>query len=182
MSCPHTALLTGAGRVFHDRHGSVEFSLARLGSPMESMGRLFLCATCRVQVVICSDCDCGQIYCPDQCALRARRESVRAAGRRYQSTRRGRHAHAERARRYRAQRNKVTHQGSPVPMRDVPLGVISIDTVTAAIKAISSTLPTPRCHFCGCACSPFVRIGPLRHRVIRNVTRHPRGIQHDRSG
>ena len=92
---------------------------------MELPGRLFVCAACRVQVMICSHCDRGQIYCPGPCALRARRESLRAAGRRYQSTRRGRHAHAERTRHYRARRNKVTHQGSPVPTRDVPLAVTS---------------------------------------------------------
>jgi len=143
---------------------------------------LFLCATCRVQVVICSDCDCGQIYCPDQCALRARRESVRAAGRRYQSTRRGRHVHAQRARHYRARRNKVTHQGSPDPMRDVPLAVSSIDMLAASIKAMPTTLQTRQCHFCGGACSQFVRSGPLRHRVLRNLTHHPRGTQYDRSG
>jgi hypothetical protein len=40
-------------------------------------------------------------------------ERQRAAGRRYQASRRGRVAHALRARSYRARRKNVTHQGSP---------------------------------------------------------------------
>ena len=149
---------------------------------MESTGRLFLCAACRVQVLICSHCDRGQIYCPGPCALRARRESVRAAGRRYQSTHRGRHAHAQRTRRYRARRNKVTHQGSPVPTRDALLAASSIGMLAASIKAMPTTLQTRQCHFCGGACSQFVRSGPLRHRASRHLTHHPRGTRYDRSG
>ena len=80
--------------------------------------RLFLCADCRAQAVICSCCDRGQVYCAGNCAQRARRRKQDAAGRRYQTSRRGRLAHAERARRYRARCNKVTHQGSPAPSSD----------------------------------------------------------------
>ena len=52
-------------------------------------------------------CDRGQQYCGARCSGLARRESLRAAGRRYQQSRRGRHCHrcarrdAERQRRYR---------------------------------------------------------------------------------
>ena len=80
--------------------------------------RLFLCARCRRQVLICSRCDRGQQYCGARCSGLARRESLRAAGRRYQHSRRGRHCHAERQRRYRhrcgedARAQKVTHHGS----------------------------------------------------------------------
>ena len=80
--------------------------------------RLFLCARCRRQVLICSRCDRGQHYCGARCGGLARRESLRGAGRRYQHSRRGRHCHAERQRRYRrrcregACTHKVTHHGS----------------------------------------------------------------------
>ena len=80
--------------------------------------RLFLCARCRCQVLICSHCDRGQQYCGARCSGLARRESLRGAGRRYQHSRRGRHCHAERQRRYRrrcresACTHKVTHHGS----------------------------------------------------------------------
>ncbi len=75
--------------------------------------RFFLCARCRAQVLICSCCDRGQIYCAGGCAGLARREGQRAAGRRYQTSHRGRVAHALRARSYRARQKNVTHQGSP---------------------------------------------------------------------
>ena len=69
----------------------------------------------------------GQQYCAAGCSGLARRESLRAAGRRYQHSRRGRHCHAERQRRYRhrrregACREKVTHQGSAAPPSGAPL-------------------------------------------------------------
>ena len=80
--------------------------------------RLFLCARCQRQVLICSRCDRGQQYCAMGCAGLARGESLRAAGHRYQQTRRGQHCHAERQRRYRtrcregASAEIVTHHGS----------------------------------------------------------------------
>jgi len=66
---------------------------------MENTARLYHCARCHRQVVICRQCDRGNIYCPDGCAEEARRTSLRAAGGRYQQTRRGRLKHAERQRR-----------------------------------------------------------------------------------
>jgi hypothetical protein len=80
--------------------------------------RLFLCAGCRAQSVICSCCDRGQIYCAGDCAARARHRAQRAAGQRCQTSRRGRLAHADRTRRYRARCKKVTHHGSPEPLPD----------------------------------------------------------------
>ena len=55
----------------------------------EVPGRLFLCLACRAQVLICSHCDRGHVYCAMGCAQKARRRSLRAAGRRYQTSRRG---------------------------------------------------------------------------------------------
>lgn len=80
---------------------------------MDLPGRRYLCVGCRTAVLICSHCDRGQRYCTPRCADEARRRSVRASGCRYQDSMRGRHAHAERQRRYRARQQKVTHQGSP---------------------------------------------------------------------
>ena len=65
-----------------------------------------MCAECRAQALICSCCDRGQIYCAGDCAARARRRTRRDAGRRYQTSRRGRLAHAERTRRYRVAAQK----------------------------------------------------------------------------
>jgi len=41
---------------------------------MQSSARLFNCARCRRQVVICSHCDRGNIYCSKRCSQTARRE------------------------------------------------------------------------------------------------------------
>ena len=62
-------------------------------------------------------------YCGARCSGLARRESLRAAGRRYQHSRRGRHCHAERQRRYRrrwredARAQKVMEWSAPLLKR-----------------------------------------------------------------
>jgi len=45
---------------------------------MQSSARLFNCARCQSQVVICSQCDRGNRYCGRACARVARRQSMRA--------------------------------------------------------------------------------------------------------
>jgi hypothetical protein len=49
--------------------------------PDETPGRLslFLCVCCQAQVLICSCCDRGQIYCAGGCAQEARHHAERAA-------------------------------------------------------------------------------------------------------
>ena len=179
---PHAVPCTRAGRVFHEHDRPVENSLARRWKPMESTGRFFLCACCRIQVVICSRCDRGQIYCAGPCAPRARRDSIRAAGRRYQDSRRGRLKHAERSRRYRARQNNVTHQASPVVAPDDLLAVDSTSQRPIASAATPAVLSAWRCHFCGHQCAQLVRIGPMRRRVPRNIHRPDRrGTEHDHS-
>ena len=148
---------------------------------MESSGRLFLCAKCRKQVLICRGCDHGQCYCPE-CAPTVRRGAVREAGKRYQNTRRGRHTHAERSRRYRARQNKVTHQGSPRLTPDDVLVTNSTTRLAVSPNPLSSPVSSPRCHFCAGRCSDFVRTGHLRRRVSRPVMPFDRrGIHRDHS-
>jgi hypothetical protein len=83
---------------------------------MTKSARLFFCSLCRAQVVVCSDCDRGQIYCGSSCARSGRVTSLRLANRRYQQTRQGRINHARRQQRYRQRQQalskKVTYQGS----------------------------------------------------------------------
>lgn len=130
--------------------------------------RLFLCADCRAQALICSCCDRGQVYCAGDCAQRARRRKQDAAGRRYQTSHRGRLAHAERARRYRARCNKVTHQGSLRPPSD---DLVSRGSPAMASDAVSSDERLRRtgsyCHWCGRQCPDRVRHGFLRRRLRR---------------
>jgi hypothetical protein len=150
---------------------------------MDPVGRFFLCGRCRAQVLICSHCDRGQVYCAAECSQAARRESQRQAGRRYQQGRRGRFAHAERARRYRQrqrQKNNVTHQGSP-PLP--PDGLLAANSMSEAPRFTRIQVPHQptmsaslrvvdrwRCHFCGRCCAEYVRSGFLRRRVPRVVS------------
>lgn len=138
-------------------------------------GRLFLCARCRVQVHICSPCDRGHIYCAGDCSQVSRSASVCEAGRRYQRSRKGRFAHAERARRYRQRQQNVTHQGSLLQPRDDLLRVDSAVAIAAPPAfATAPTSSTVQCQFCGVRCSAFVRVGYLGGRVPRNVRQHDR--------
>lgn len=119
--------------------------------------RLFLCLGCRAQVLICSHCDRGHVYCAKGCAQKARRRSMRAAGHRYQTSRRGRMKHAERSRRYRARKNTVTHQGSPA---DGPLALLSEAEVVNRSETRPSDDPDRRrwcCDRCGRPCPAFFR-------------------------
>ena len=138
------------------------------GQAEPGSGRLFLCAGCRRQVIICSCCDRGQIYCTRLCAMRARRRTLREAGRRYQASHRGRRKHAARMGRYRARREIVTHHGSPVPPADDLLPAtataITSDDLTPADRPRRSTT---HCHWCGRPCLPQLRQGFLRRRDHR---------------
>jgi len=139
--------------------------------------RTFVCGLCHERVFICTHCDRGQIYCVGGCAQTARRVAQREAGRRYQRTRDGRFAHAERSRRYRDRQKIVTHQGSPPSASN---GLVASDrTVAASGPYLSACVQEAfRCHWCGRLCSAFVRQGTLRHR--RRVPR--RHSRHDRRG
>lgn len=132
---------------------------------MEPTARLFNGARCHRQVAICSHCDRGNRYCGRRCARAARRESLRAAGRRYQNGRRGRHRHAARQRRYRQRREKVTHQGSPAGAGHASLPSTSSRGLELTPARVAPATRSVRCHFCGRVCSVFVRLGVRRDRV-----------------
>ncbi len=135
---------------------------------MEPTARLYLCARCRRQVVICSHCDRGHRYCGAGCARAARAKSLRAGGQRYQNTRRGRHRHAERQHRYRQrQAEKVTHQGSLVSRDDGSLLTRPRCRTTAASVSVIPPGDGMICHFCAQVCSRFVRLGFKRRRSAR---------------
>lgn len=145
-------------------------SSAYLPMPMESTGRFFLCGRCRAQVLLCSHCDRGQIYCGSGCSTGARRQSLQEAGRRYQRSRPGRFAHAERSRRYRLRRKNVTHQGSLAPE---PEGLLPSPSAGAANRCFRLTLSSPisvwHCHRCGRRCAAFVRLGFRRRRGSHSI-------------
>jgi len=130
-------------------------------------GRTYRCARagCQAQVLVCSHCDRGQRYCSVACRDQARREAQREAGRRYQSTRAGRFAHARRARRYRQRQKNVTHQSSQAA-RCAP--TLVADPVEAEVaKAVKVTRGVWRCWWCPRECLPMVRHGFVRPGRVR---------------
>jgi hypothetical protein len=116
----------------------VDTASALTGLPMPATGRLFPCACCRAQVVVCSRCDRGQVYGGGDCSQASRRARLREAGQRCQLSRRGRMAHAERTRRYRQRLNKVTRQRSPTPVADARLPLTSTTTATASTSTVAA--------------------------------------------
>lgn len=130
---------------------------------MDNSARLFNCARCRAQVIICSDCDRNNIYCSRRCSVISRKKSQQAAGQRYQNSRRGQLKHADRQRHYRErQKEKVTHHSSPVlPRNDLLLPELYKQ---AACLAHSVTHDV-HCHFCKRFVFVFLRTGFLRHHT-----------------
>jgi hypothetical protein len=138
----------------------------------DTPGRLFLCARCRTQVLVCSCCDRGQIYCAGDCAREARSEAQRAAGRRYQASFRGRLNHATRSERWRVRQKNVTHRGSPPPRDDLVLvdaaPVTAMPAIVERFRGLNA--PPSCCHWCGRRCPPLVRIDFLRRGRRRGWT------------
>ncbi len=118
--------------------------------------RLFQCACCHIQVILCSTCDRGNIYCL-LCAPLARRNSLRKAGKRYQDSRRGRAHHAARQKQYRQrQQQKVTHQGSTVTTYDDVLSHAPNEPI--AQTESGKLMPCIYCHGCGRPCDGYLRM------------------------
>ena len=124
---------------------------------MNKSARLYNCAHCHVQVVICSDCDRGNIYCNLGCSKKSRIRNHRVANQKYQKSFKGRQKHAERQQRYRQRQKeknkKVTDQGSPI---------LSPNDLLQP-KPNENKKPIC-CHFCGKEVLPFLRIGYLHQQ------------------
>lgn len=152
----------------------VHFSGSRRLSVREDY-RLFTCVRCHALVSICSACDRGQWYCGPDCSRQSRLEGVRAAGRRYQASRPGRHRHADRQARYRQRKRgeplpgKVTHQGTPEGPEEATLPLATCQPEHSeghapVGRAWSVGAAGVVCFFCGAPCAPYARSGPLRRR------------------
>lgn len=163
---------------------------------VDRSARLFLCVRCRQQVVLCSHCDHGQVYCSPVCSLAARREHRRHSAQRYQGSRRGRLKHAARTACWRRRQralcvagtevgvNKVTHQGCPPKSHDALLLACETTTACETIGLTSSaaavvpaqsatvTWTTSRCRLCGGAVLPHIRQGWLGRRGVARGARH----------
>ena len=159
--------------------------------------RLFICARCGCQVLICTRCDRGNVYCSEFCADLARSRGLRESGSRYQQTRVGRQKHAARQQRYQFRQLKiVTHQGPHKDLAEIRPGA---DTAKKSTKqpAVQEEEPhehdvqlvshdatqttggqkakTIHCHFCCRPCGSFARLEPLRRwRTWRGRRRQAR--------
>jgi len=151
---------------------------------MDQPARLYLCARCRAQVVLCSRCDRGNRYCGRPCRRQARAEARRQTVQRYQRSWRGRMAHAQRSRRWRQRRaaaagrgedaHNVTHQGSQPVVGAAPLAAWTHDSTSNALHDIAAA-STPQdlaiatvttcwtCRRCGARQSAALRLGFVRH-------------------
>ena len=162
---------------------------------VDPAGRLFLCARCRAQVVLCSRCDRGNRYCGSTCRRQARDAARRESANRYQCSYRGRLAHAARSRRWRQRHadrtQNVTHQGSQPGTADAPLVAWTRDTTAGIVTARpadsapaqnvgppDSSRPCNPCRRCAAPLGLWVRQGFLRHshRVVAAEAR-----RHDHS-
>lgn len=129
---------------------------------MKPTPRLFLCIRCHEQVVICSWCDHGQIYCSEACAFFARQKSLRLARLRYQKTFNGRRNHAACQARYRNKlKNKVTDHGSLPTPQNVSMESLENKPEKTEISHPESTLT---CCFCKKIVSAWIRNDFLRRR------------------
>lgn len=135
-----------------------------LGLLQEPTYRLYNCRRCAAQVLICAQCDHGNIYCGQECSRLSRRESLRRAGTRYQHTRCGAARHAARQSAWRARHPKVTHQRSS-------RGVLECSVLTHQLRLSESTdaaVVDPkqttsgdclgRCTFCGAELPAWTRL------------------------
>jgi hypothetical protein len=131
--------------------------------------RLYYCRRCAMQVCICAQCDCGNVYCPGECTQLARLESVRRAGARYQRTYRGARKHAERQRRYRErQKLEVTHHAFSLVTTGCNVSRHPITTSELFDVESKEPLRPPIrllqmcCAFCGRSLPAFARLHPWR--------------------
>ena len=137
---------------------------------MQTSSRLYQCARCHAQAIVCSRCDRGHRYCSGSCAQTARADSLQRAGKKYLSGRAGRFNNAARQQRFRQRkRQKVTHQGSaPKRLHDLlEIRLIQLN------KANRPSFPGTRvyCHYCGAVCNPF-----LRHDFLHS-SRYQQGLR-----
>lgn len=130
---------------------------------MKHTPRLFYCIRCHVQVVICTHCDRGHIYCGSDCSKAARLQSCREAEKRYQLSPGGRMKHALRQRRYRARlRDKVTDHGYIAPAQDGLLHQVKNKAKKSVVMHVDFN---KQCCFCKKAVPPWFRQGFLRHHA-----------------
>ena len=186
---------------------SVQHYRLSLVVSLDRPARLFLCAGCRVQVVLCSRCDRGNRYCSRTCWRQTHDLARREAACRYQRSRGGSVRHAARSHRWRqrtalqaaegagaditghadpdvdaATAHKVTHQGSPPWVGAAPLAACTPDIAATTADPITDAPASPtvrRCYRCAAEQPDWLRQGFLRRG--RQAMTLPVGWRHDHS-
>ena len=139
---------------------------------MKPTARLYSCLKCHVQVIVCSFCDRGQIYCGELCSQAARAISCRRAEIRYQLTPKGKLNHALRQSRYRArEKEKVTDQGSHPSTHNALLAQVKNKSNQVVITQCHTGI---YCHFCNKTVSSWLRREFVRHHATRSPRDLPR--------
>ena len=160
---------------------------------LDRPARLFLCAGCRVQVVLCTQCDCGNRYCSRTCWRQTHDLARREAACRYQRSRGGSVRHAARSHRWRQRTalraaegdgaaHKVTHQGSLSGVAAAPLAACTPDIAATTVESTTDAPASPtvrRCHRCAAEQPDWLRQGFLR--CGRHAVALPTGWRHDHS-
>lgn len=135
---------------------------------MKQSARLYNCARCNQQVILCSHCDRGHRYCFGGCSKAARKRSLREAGIRYQSTPSGQINNAKRQAEYRIRQalkksepsppvEKVTHHGSE---GCTPSASMEIDEQRGEKSSFGTRY---YCDCCARVVDPYLRLGYLRY-------------------
>lgn len=138
---------------------------------MKHSSRLFTCKKCHAQVLVCSCCDRGQIYCGTTCSAKARRQSCQNAEKRYQLTTRGRLKHALRQKHYRMRKKqKVTDQGSIATEVNGLLSHVENKAIAVNVLAAQSDY---KCCFCKKTVSSYFRSGFLRRHTSLTMQNSP---------
>lgn len=130
---------------------------------MELSSRLFYCALCNTQCIICSPCDYGQIYCSPDCSKSSRQKSCNEAEKRYQQTPKGKLNHALRQQRYRERQCKiVTDHTSQTPSECDPQSSINNKTDKSLVNQSKKSL---LCCCCRKSVSNWIRHAFLKQTM-----------------
>ena len=134
--------------------------------------RLFNCARCRKQSVICQQCDRGHRYCSTECARLNRQRNRAESARRYRESPAGKSANAARQARFRErqysstdahQSKNVTNHGSGFFQAMLSYALVQLCSQTVIHFAAAADAPTTHrhCHWCWGPVDRFLRLGFL---------------------
>ena len=135
-------------------------------------------------VVLCRECDYGNIYCSQLCRQQARQKALRLAGARYQRTFTGAQKHATRQAAYRIrQEQKVTHHSFSADQSSVIVEQAEQEVINPSEVQLERLASPQYCVSCGRCCVFVVRRWlPLRRHLYQRQGEKYDSCQRDRGG